>query len=229
MSARKRALREKKGLPRSDGEQLRLDFKESLFSIFIHFAGFEGNRCHMFGLNHTANGGIHVLILASTLCINLADRAVVLDSAILPLHTTVMPEARKFLPSWSSQGIDLIHVNNGELQLWRRVLPAYVERCRTWDHRPDCEYQNSDKIPLSTENNKPFLGFVTSNVPDWKALAKYAVRAAISPAFWAPFTDDIYRPTLGGIMASSSDKPLCERCASCGKKESDEQIAKNIK
>ncbi|KAI0528447.1 hypothetical protein GGR58DRAFT_509321 [Xylaria digitata] len=39
MSTRERALREKEDLPRSAVEQVRLDFKESIFSIFVQFAG----------------------------------------------------------------------------------------------------------------------------------------------------------------------------------------------
>ncbi|KAI0450370.1 hypothetical protein F5B21DRAFT_491381 [Xylaria acuta] len=227
MSARERMLREQKGLARSDGEQLRLDFKESLFSIYAHFSGLQGKRHHMFGLNNASNGGIHIVILASNLRINLADRAAVLDCAVLPLHDAVMPDVRNFLPNISSQGIVKVHVNDAELQLWRRVLPAYVERCRAWNHRADCEYQKSDKIPLSIENNKNFLctcgngnfppNFI-GNVPHWKALAKHAVRAAISPAFWAPFADDIYRPDFDGIMAGGGSRPLGAECASCGKK-----------
>ncbi|KAI0437035.1 hypothetical protein F4803DRAFT_571387 [Xylaria telfairii] len=228
MSAKERTLRETKGLSRSDGEQLRLDFKESLFSIFVHFSGLQGNKHHIFGLNNAANGGIHILILASDLRINLSDRAVVIDCAVLPLHDAIMPGVRNFLQHCSSQGIVLVHVNDAELQLWRRVLPAYVERCRTWDHGANCEYKNSDKIPLSIENNKQLLctcgngnfpaNFIT-NVPHWEALAKYAVRAAISPAFWSPFADDIYRPDIGGIMASGGGRPNGNGCACCGKKK----------
>ncbi|KAI1746842.1 hypothetical protein F4782DRAFT_552975 [Xylaria castorea] len=231
MSARERVLREQKALPRSDGEQLRLGFKESLFSILFHFSGLKGKRHHVFSLNSDANGGNHIVILASNLRINLADRAVVLDCAILPLHAALIAELKDPLLALSSRGMVGIHVSDAELRLWRHVTPAYVERCRTWSHRASCEYKHANKIALSIETNEQLLctcgngdfppNFI-SNVPPWTALAKYAVRAAISPAFWAPFMDDIYRPDRDVIVASGEGRPLGEECASCGKKKSED-------
>ncbi|KAI1821825.1 hypothetical protein F4861DRAFT_541599 [Xylaria intraflava] len=231
MSNRERALRDGKraGLVSSAGELVRLDFKESLFSLFTLFSGLEGSRHQIFGLSNPANASIHLVVLPSTLRLNLADRAVVLDCAVLPLHSKVMPSLLRFLPTLLSPPSNSIsiHVSDKELQLWRRALPAYVERCRTWSHREDCEYVTKGAIPLTTENNEQFLctcgngqfppNFIT-NVPYWKELAKYAVRAAISPAFWAPFSDDAYRPDqMADIVLNAQDVFLGKKCTNCGK------------
>lgn len=227
MSARERALREKEDVPRSAGEQVRLDFKESIFSIFVQFAGLQGTKSQLFYLNDAAHGGVHVIILASALRLDLANRAVVLDCAVLPLHDALMPDVMGSLAKLQGFGVVVVKVNDAELRLWRHALPAYVERCRDWTHQDNCEYAISGSIPLSTENGKRMLcscgsgkfppNFI-SNIPGWNGLSKYAVRATISPAFWAPFADDMYSPDLGKKNITDVGKiPVNGRCASCGK------------
>ncbi|KAI1290481.1 hypothetical protein F5Y03DRAFT_388827 [Xylaria venustula] len=233
MSARERALREKKELPRSAGEQVRLDFKESIFLIFVQFAGLQGTKSKLFFLNNAANGGVHVIILASALRLDLANRAVTLDCAVVSLHDALMHDIMDSLAKLQGFGVIEIKVNDAELRLWRHALPAYVERCRDWTHRENCEYAISGSIPLNTQNGKRVLcscgsgkfppNFI-SNVPGWGDLSKYAVRATISPSFWAPFADDIYSPDLrdlrelGKKNAAGVGKTAVDgRCASCGK------------
>ncbi|KAI1195343.1 hypothetical protein F5X97DRAFT_308398 [Nemania serpens] len=202
-SAREEGLREKKAVPQHAGEKLRLYFKESLLSLFARFAGLIGDTQHVFSLWTPQDD--RIVILVSSLRINLADRAVVLDCAIIPLHTGVPSGFRELLMR-SVGKIARIGVSDEELQLWRRVLPTYVERCRTWTHRPGCEYKANNSVPLATQNDRPFLcacgngGFPPNfiNIPNWDAIAQFAVRAAISPAFWAPFVDELYQPSNSG-------------------------------
>ncbi|KAJ3564080.1 hypothetical protein NPX13_g7969 [Xylaria arbuscula] len=208
MSARERALREREDLPRSAGEKVRLDFKETIFSIFVQFAGLQGTKSRVFCLNNAAHGGVHVIILASALRLDLTNRAVVLDCAVLPLYDALMPDIMGSLAKLQGFGVVVVQVNDAELRLWRHALPAYVERCRDWIHRDDCEYAISGSIPLNTGNGKRVLCSCSSgkfppnfinNVPGWNGLSKYAVRATVSPAFWAPFAEDIYSPDLGNL------------------------------
>ncbi|KAI0804899.1 hypothetical protein GGR55DRAFT_690858 [Xylaria sp. FL0064] len=231
MSARERTLREKEDVPRSAGEQIRLDFKESIFSIFVQFAGLQGTKSRVFCLNNAAHGGVHVIILASALRLDLANRAVVLDCAVLLLHDALMPDIMDSLAKLQGFGV-VVKVNDAELRLWRHALPAYAERCRDWTHRDNCEYAISGSIPLNTENGKRVLcscgsgkfpsNFI-SNVPSWTGLSRYAVRATISPAFWAPFAEDMYSPDLGNLGKKSvgnvGKTPVDGGCASCGKKK----------
>ncbi|RWA11040.1 hypothetical protein EKO27_g4056 [Xylaria grammica] len=227
MSARERALREKEDLPRSTGEQIRLDFKESIFTIFVQFAGLQGTKSPVFYLNNPANGGVHVIILASALRLDLANRTVVLDCAVLPLYDALMPNVMDSLAKLHGFSFVTVKVNDAELRLWRHTLPTYVERCRNWAHRDSCEYAISGSIPLNTENGNPLIctcgngkfppNFI-SNVPGWSGLSRYAVRAAISPVFWAPFADDVYSPGLSKKdVAGVGETPVDGLCASCGK------------
>ncbi|KAI1149109.1 hypothetical protein F4825DRAFT_469448 [Nemania diffusa] len=227
MSARERVLREQSGRLHSAGEQIRLDFKESLFSLFVRFSGIQGEKGRAFGINCAGHGGIHMLILPSSLRLDLTNRTVVLDCAVLPLYDELMPRLPRSLSSLNEQGVVPINVNAAELQLWRRVLPTFVERCRTWTHKANCEYATSGAIPLAMENGTQLLcscgngnfppNFIR-NVSGWKTLAKYAVRAAISPAFWAPFADDVYCPDMSGdAIATGAGASSGEGCQSCGK------------
>lgn len=233
MSARERALRENDRLPRSDGERLRLDFKESLFSTLVQSAGLQGHVRQAYGLHIAGSGGgIHILVLPSNLRLDLANRTAVLDCAVLPLHKAIMPELRHFLAALprSSQGLCQIHANDAELRLWKHLLPAYVERCRrTWTHREDCGYARTGKIPLTVEPAQPFLcacgngkfppNFLR-NVAHWDIASRHAVRAAISPAFWAPFADDVYLPEIGG--SRPPHQPCHDGCAACGKTKTED-------
>ncbi|RYP06116.1 hypothetical protein DL764_003338 [Monosporascus ibericus] len=227
MSAREHSLRGDERFPRSAGEQIRFDFKESLFSIFVQYAGLQGTKDRIFGLNNPDNGGVHIFIFVSNLRVDLASRAVVLDCAILPLYKELMPRLGQFLGALASRRFIHIKVNGAEMKLWKHVLPAYVERCRSWEHGADCEYARAGAVPLTVEEEKQFLctcgngrfppRFI-ENVAHWNAVSQYAVRAAISPAFWAPFADDIHRPDLSraGPAAAGPPSPALNRCANCG-------------
>ncbi|CAJ2510471.1 Uu.00g132800.m01.CDS01 [Anthostomella pinea] len=192
-SARERALREDEGPPRSPGERLRLDFKESLHSLFNHFAGLQGPKYHMFGIWNPNNGGVHILIFCSNLLIDLSNRVVALDCAVLPLHTDLMPKVTHFLTAIAASGLCQIKVDDAELRLWKR-------------------YAAAGKIPLTEEDERPFLcscgngqlppKFIGIDVAGWNSASRYAVRAAISPVFWAAFVDENFRPSDGSIGAS---------------------------
>lgn len=94
-----------------------------------------------------------------------------------------------------------IKVDDDESRLWKEMLPALVERCRQWEHRPSCEYKAKAQIPLSVENgqtplcscgNRRFPPRFISGIPKWDLVSKYAVRAAISPSFSVPFVEQIF-------------------------------------
>ncbi|TGJ78966.1 hypothetical protein E0Z10_g9806 [Xylaria hypoxylon] len=220
MSQRERQMRENTALPKSNGQKTRLDFKESVFSTFVQFAGIQGTRTRFFGLDNRGNGGIHVVIIASSLRIDLATRAVVLDCAVLPLHEEIIHKLANFLDPLLSQGLCQIQVDDAELQLWKHVLPACVERCRQWVHKDGCEYAAAGQVPLAVENGEKFMctcgngkfpdGFLRG-VPSWELAAKYAVRAAISPPFWAPFVEEMHFPDMSRGTGT---------CAACGKAKS---------
>lgn len=116
----------------------------------------------------------------------------------------------------------LLTVDDAELVMWKKALPALTERARTWSHKDTCEYAATKKIPLSIEPNEPALcscgrGKLPENfisVPEWETASQYATRIALSPTFAVPLVEDIIdtKSLLGGLEAK-------DRCANCGATE----------
>ena len=152
-SARERVLRDKEAnSSTTDQSDVRINFKDSLFTMFIRFSGLQGSKSsHVFGINHPTGGGIYVLVFVSCLRLDLANHTVVLDAAILPLTDFLVLQIHSFLAALSDLGICLIKSNDDELKVWKEMIPAWVERCRMWAHRPSCEYSTQSRIPLSNE------------------------------------------------------------------------------
>lgn len=188
---------------------LRINFKDSLFSIFTRFVGGHGGaqqveRGRIFGICDPKNGGLHILIVASALRLDGANGSVVLDAAAIPITINV----GKYVGPWLSslrEAIVSINVDEEELKLWKRSLPAYAERCRTWSHKVSCEYVRKNSIPLSMELGKSPLCSCGSGVfpanfmqnpktrkflPKWDTVSRFAVRVAISPAFSVPMVEE---------------------------------------
>ena len=184
----------------STESDVRFAFRDSLFSLFMHFTGLQGQKSHIATLNNPGGGGVHIIILISTLKLDLSNRTVVLDCAVLPLTNRLMPLLGPFLSAFSSLKIGHIKVDANELQLWKQNLPAMVERCRSWPHQARCEYRIQSCIPLSIENGQPVVcscgsGKIPANfisgVSHWETVSRHFVRAAISLCFSTAFSEQL--------------------------------------
>ncbi|MCJ1251942.1 hypothetical protein MMC30_009180 [Trapelia coarctata] len=202
LSSRERHLRERSmGVSAVVHKDARVNLKDSLFSMFMHFTGVQGQQARVFGINNPDDGGIHILVFVSSLRLDLANHTVVLDAAILPLYDSLLPKLGPFLGPLAAKGLCNIKVDNDELNLWKEIIPAWVERCRTWEHQLSCAYLAQSKIPLSVENGEnpictcgqgTLSSKYTFDLPAWHLAAKYAVRAAISPSFSVPFVEQSF-------------------------------------
>lgn len=227
-SARERKLRGASTSSTSiiNHRDVRINLKSSLFSIFMRYTGLQGQKAHIFGINNPTKGGVHMLIFASYLRLDIADHTVVLDSAVLPLTNQLVRQIGRFLGPISAMGLCSIIIDDEELKIWKELLPCYIERCRTWTHKPSCEYLTKAKIPLSVEEGEPLLcscgdgklptGFV-SDVSGWDLVSKYAVRAAISPSFSVSFVE----PTFDLEEMKRDIRPGVHRCQNCRKTKSE--------
>jgi hypothetical protein len=209
---------------------VRMAFKESLFTMFMRFTGLQGQQTRLFSLNNIKSEGVHVLIFISSLRMDPANQTVVLDAAVLPLTYELVPRIGSFLAALSKLDICHIKVESDELDLWKQSLPALVERCRTWEHQVDCEYLES-RIPLSVENgqrvvcscgNGRFPSEYILGVPQWSTVSKFFVRAAVSPCFQTPFSEQLFDfATLHECRACGKEKTKCggalSSCAKCHK------------
>jgi hypothetical protein len=220
----------------SDGncKDVRVNFKDSLFSIFSHLAGIGGAPQGMiFGIDNRAGGGFHLLIFASSMRLDLTSQSTTLDAALLPLTRGVVPSLTSFLAKLQRRGIISVYVDDEELILWKHAAPAFIERCRDWEHASSCEYTaNGASVPLSI---RPGDNYVCScglgrfpkdyrpDVPLWDSIARYCVRVSIVPCFSVPFVENsvdlsslvtpgAVKQKARGMENLEIDKKVCFTC-----------------
>ncbi|EFY89272.1 MYND finger family protein [Metarhizium acridum CQMa 102] len=224
-SPREKKMRDEADKKSGISENLRVNFKESLLTMFMLTSGLQGGQTGMFAINHPEKGGIHMLILVSALKLDADCSSVVLDAAVIPMTNQLVSSGsmEPFLVLIRTLECCSINVNDAELILWKRVLPALAERCRTWSHRSDCEYKRrgatvplslvpGEKVLCSCGNGKLPKNFIS--VPEWETAAPNAVRIAISPTFSVPLVEDVVDP--GDMAKGKGQLAAGDRCRSCG-------------
>lgn len=231
------SVRERKLRDEADDSGLatsaRMNFKESLFTMFMLASGLQGGQTGMFAINHPDKGGIHMLLFVSAIRLDGANASVALDAAVIPFTVEIIKGGKleAFLLILRELECCTITVNDEELTLWKKVLPALAERCRNWTHTTGCEYATPGaSVPLSTDPGKQVLcscgtgklpeDFIS--LPEWDVAAQFATRIAISPTYAVPFVEDVIDPNTarnasGAGMSVQGDETL--RCRSCGNLE----------
>ncbi|KAF7529978.1 hypothetical protein PCG10_004953 [Penicillium crustosum] len=228
-SAPETAVKFNPSLPAPPNTRARVDFKDGLFHIFLGFSGTAGPQASVYGIDCPEEKGVQMLVFVSKMLLDISNRTTVLDAAVLPLYTDLMPQIMPALQAMASSthSPKSIRTSRDELHLWKEALPAWTERCRSWSHKPSCEYVATGKIPLSIKFGERVLcscgkGTVpTDFMPEfggWKALAKHCVRMAISPAFASALVD---KPIDLSALSSASDAigQDLNGCQVCGKDE----------
>jgi len=97
-----------------------------------------------------------MLIIGSTLCLDMANQGVYLDATITPFTANILRDNLMVTQDMKDE-IGQIEVNSAGLEQWKYALPALAERCRTWRHKPTCEYIKAGKAPHTTEYACQFL------------------------------------------------------------------------
>ncbi|KAI1347266.1 hypothetical protein F5Y01DRAFT_329832 [Xylaria sp. FL0043] len=181
-------------LPKPSNEELgRSNFKTAIFSFVSSYILHPAPEKVVFSIHGSRDeGDNHIFIIPTKFRINLADRIVLLECAI----STAAADVEKFIMRSGYLHIEKVVLGDGRLWLWRQILPAYVERCRTWAHGNDCDYKKFGKIPLDAGTSERFLcqcgngkfePDFNADFPGWPLLKKHFVRAAISPGQLLPF------------------------------------------
>ncbi|OIW26990.1 MYND finger [Coniochaeta ligniaria NRRL 30616] len=210
---------------------VRYYFKEALSSMLMISTGMQGNQTGLFAISH-AKSGRNMLLFVSALRLDGANASVVLDAAVIPMTSSMLKDddLASFLLIVRALEISDIEVDDAELVLWKKLLPALAERCRTWSHVPGCEYSVQGTVPVSLEPGGQVLcscgqGKLPDNfvgVPDWEVAARYATRIAISPTFAVPFVEDVVDRALTkgirdkGAAAGASVSKEVATCRTCG-------------
>ncbi|VUC36301.1 unnamed protein product [Clonostachys rosea] len=179
---------------------VRYCLKDSIFDMIAQFANANEWRSNAFAIG--LDGGAELIIFPAKLRLDLSSRSVVLDAIVLPITDAIAQKHGNFLSLLLDYGVMKPDVGGEEMRLWKETLPAWVERCRTWEHKDDCEYRCANCVPLSTESMEQVLcscgngldlpEFPSPALPDWEEIMKFCVRAAISPVFPNPMVDNVY-------------------------------------
>ncbi|KDN42585.1 hypothetical protein RSAG8_06728, partial [Rhizoctonia solani AG-8 WAC10335] len=204
-----------------------LNFKDTIHAIAMHYSGVQGRQSRTIALCDITQGGMYAILFISGIRLDLASMTIAFDAAVIPLSEKRMDElgnASGHMQRLSSNPIVQVRTRGHEVIAWKRALPAFVERCRNWVHKSNCEYHVQRQIPLSVAwEENPLcscgqgIGLTTAqwNVPEWKALLPFATRAAIAPIFSVSYTESI----AGVLNKTPLNKPIetCRACGSAGK------------
>ncbi|TFB07374.1 hypothetical protein CCMA1212_000313 [Trichoderma ghanense] len=202
-------------VPRHQGgntKDVRAKFTETLSAMFRACSGTRKSQTCIFSLSGRRRGDIQAMIFASAVRLDGDTASVVLDAAILALTSRFLTtgESAEFLKEMKLLDVLALKVDDEEMALWKKTIPSLIERCRTWNHRPSCEYtKQGATVPLSLEPERPWIcscgngrmpdDFIA--VPLWDVAAKHAVRIAISPMYYAPRVE----PAANGVGLETSD------------------------
>jgi len=132
---------------------------------------------------------------------------------------------RAVIPSKSKLDVETYEVSSKQLEMWKQFIPAMAERCRTWDHKTDCEYSSSGaKLTDVCSCGKGLTNAKFDAQMEWSEFAAEVVRCAISPIFPAPFIENSRQETLQTIDKAFGSKELesaeassCSHCKATGK------------
>ncbi|KAH7317479.1 hypothetical protein B0J17DRAFT_349474 [Rhizoctonia solani] len=206
-----------------------LNLKDSLHAIAMHYSGIQGRQSQTIALCDVPQGGMYAILFISGIRLDLASMSIALDAAIVPLsekRIAGLSPGICDMQRLSAHPIVQIRARGHELVAWKRVLPASVERCRNWVHKPNCEYRSQGRIPLSVAWGETPLcscgegvGLTGPqwNVPEWKGLLPFATRAAISPIFSVSYIESV----AGALNKQAPAKPVqaCWKYGGSGKPE----------
>ncbi|KIY46162.1 hypothetical protein FISHEDRAFT_66605 [Fistulina hepatica ATCC 64428] len=207
--------------------------KSTLHAIFVQAAGIQGDRrFQVFALTDETTRNSDTVIFVSDLKYDFDANTFVCDAFVLPLTHELMEcfDAQMqdaFGRLVTGPGCSHVKVYETEMRAWKHLLPAFAERCRTWEHSPNCEYKAAKRIPLcdvmeedplcSCGRGKDVTEMTKRSA--WKPFAPLVTRIALSPLFSARYPEP---PALDPssrrcYMCRQVGKPKLMQCSGCSK------------
>ncbi|KAG8706719.1 hypothetical protein FRC09_002253 [Ceratobasidium sp. 395] len=233
MSDRERSIRDGNTVEKSSAMNALVNVKDTIHALVMNFSGVQGTKTRTIGLCEPDQGGVYTILLLGGLRLDLASFTIIMDVALVPLSIDRMSSLMPHIGKIQNASPMLQIVTKGhEVAAWKKLLPAFVERCRTWTHKANCEYSSQGLIPLTTKiDENPIctcgqgIGFEGPEwkVASWKGLLPFATRAAISPIFAVSYIETIagaMRALLPGRSgpsgAGAGAKKSNDSCWLCG-------------
>lgn len=206
----------KKGLPGAPPEQVLVNVKDSIFSLFMHLI--QPNLYRTFALADIEQR-VYVLIFINGLQYDSGSHAPLADTCIIPLDMSLSQKLHS--GSLMNESVMSIKTTGEETKAWQYLLPSFVERCRTWPHLPSCQYIKSG-IPVSSKHCEPSICSCGRGVDLGefgnvrKNLAQYATRAAISPLFAISYLESVAGDLNDYDQLGEAKSRKCARCGGGG-------------
>ena len=213
-SNQERALREADfGLdqPKATIGRPRIDLKDGLMTMFARVLGNAQpgiERAAAFGLNMNDANGVQILIFVSRTLFDPATRTILLDAAVVPLTKKIVTGVLfDMVMRKLHSKLCVVNLIPEELKCWKSILPAFAERCRSWEHMSSsCEYIETGRVPPSAghlDGASPLCSCGTGEIPKNFVpslaipqldtfLQTCATRIAISPIFAVPYVDPCF-------------------------------------
>ncbi|KAL0950293.1 hypothetical protein HGRIS_010272 [Hohenbuehelia grisea] len=211
-------------------EKILYNVKQSINIMLDGFCGLNAERKTVYGLMLPPDVGVYTLIFIQDLRLDLASHTVVLDACVLPLTRSNLSDVMSDIQKITGKGVMQIVTAANEMRVWKQLLAAFAERCRTWSHTPNCEYAAEGRTPLSYEpaedpicscGKGKNLGNFISMYP-YPSLVPHVTRVAISLLFAVSYLE----PIGSHFRDAISDQPprprgsgdnVCHMCAGPGK------------
>jgi len=225
LSSREKSLRKKQ----AHAQDPLMSLKDSIHTIFIRSAGLQGGAPQrMFAFGDMATTNCDTVLFVNNLKFDQPSHTILCDAFVLPLDHNIMPiiEPAFFKAVREYPGEGMAIKSKGELQLWKQLLPALVERSRfSWNHGDNCEYKAIGKIPLTIEVEQSAICScgrgkdveAMMDVELWRELAPYVTRVALSPFFAVSYLETVIRNPENQkcFLCRGKGKPklmVCKRC-----------------
>nr|GAT50811.1 predicted protein [Mycena chlorophos] len=108
--------------------------------------------------------------------------------------------------------IEIISLPSKEIALWKKILPALAERCRTWSHLDSCENRSRDfasRHLCRCGEGRDVVALAQD--PMWEPIAPYLTRIALSPLFFVGSLENMESCSV----CQRGGKPNLLRCSRC--------------
>lgn len=187
LSKRERSLANTKQNPGSVPPMILL--KEVIGHMFSACAGFHatspGKRITFFVVEHHQTRKI---LVADTLRHDRNTGSIFLDAFYMPPSAELVKHS-KAMADKNLRSL-VIDANEEEMELWQRLLPALVERCRSWEHATDCKRKTRPAAePIICDCG---IGKDAAHMPkDHKGMAEFAIRVAIPMISAVPYVESM--------------------------------------
>ncbi|KAG9075144.1 hypothetical protein FS749_013216 [Ceratobasidium sp. UAMH 11750] len=176
-----------------------VNVKQSIRTLVANCSGTQGTKTRVFSFSEADSSRPSAILLVSSLRLDLASFTVVVDGALVPVSTERASSLASSIEKLQKEDSTVRVVTNGqETVVWKSLFPAFVERCRTWSHNPNCEYATRGGTPLIANTGENLIcscgtgvGFeaLEQEAASWKDLLPFATRVAISPLFPVSFVE----------------------------------------